>query len=181
MITRFSNIIITGIFSIICFLFVASEVNSQNEVFEIARHGCIEDLKPILKDSPEVINYKNASGFTPLILASYHGNIEIATLLAKHVENIDINSDSGTALMAAVFKKDIVITKMLLDLGADANIPDPNGTTALHYATRFSNKETIKLLVAYGADLNLKDSKGFSALDYALRDKDESILKLLKN
>lgn len=169
------------IFPIICFLFVSIEINSQNGIYEIARHGCVEDLQPILKDSPEVINYKNASGFTPLILASYYGNVEVAALLAKHVKEINVNSDSGTALMAAVFKNDIVITKILLDLGADANIPDPNGTTALHYATRFSNKEIIKLLVAYGADLNLKDSKGFSVLDYALRDKDESILKLLKN
>ena len=181
MITRFSNYIITGIFSIIFFLFVAIEVNSQNEVYEIARHGCVEDLQPILKDSPEVINYKNTSGFTPLILASYHGNVEVATLLAKHVKEINVNSDSGTALMAAVFKNDIAITKMLLELGADANIPDSNGTTALHYATRFSNKEIIKLLVAHGADLNLEDNKGFSVLDYALQDKNESILELLKN
>ncbi|MEJ2112841.1 MAG: ankyrin repeat domain-containing protein, partial [Flavobacteriaceae bacterium] len=93
-------------------------MNSQNEVFEIARHGCTEDLQDIMKISPEAINFKNKSGFTPLILASYHGNLEVATFLAKHVENINVNSDSGTALMAAVFKNDIEITKMLLNLGA---------------------------------------------------------------
>jgi len=180
MITRFVNYILTRIFPIICFLFIAINLNSQNEVFEIARHGCTEDLQDILKTNPEVINFKNKSGYTPLILASYHGNVEVAALLAKHVREINVNSDSGTALMAAVFKNDIEIAKMLLDLGADPNIADPNGTTALHYATRFSNIDLIKLLIAYDVDINLRDSKGFSALDYALQAKNEPILELLK-
>ncbi|MCK5400446.1 MAG: ankyrin repeat domain-containing protein, partial [Flavobacteriaceae bacterium] len=63
-------------------------MNAQSGVFEIARYGCVEDLQYVLKDYPEVINYKNASGFTPLTLACYNGNIEVATLLAKNVENI---------------------------------------------------------------------------------------------
>ena len=166
---------------IICSILVCFQMNAQSGIFEIARHGCVEDLQGILNNNPEVINYKNTSGFTPLTLACYNGNLEVATLLAKKVENINVNSDVGTALMAAVFKNDIKIAKLLLDFGADTNIADPNGTSALHYATRFTNKEIIKLLVAYGADINLKDSKGFSALDYALLAKDESILKLLKN
>jgi len=172
---------ITRLFLIIYFLFVSINLHSQNEVYEIARHGCVEDLQHVLKDSPEAINYKNDSGFTPLILACYHGNLEVASLLAKNVNNINTNSDSGTALMAAVFKNDVEVTKMLLDFGADANIPDPNETTALHYAVRFKNVDLIKMLVAHDADINLKDNKGFSALDYASQDKDESILKLLKN
>ena len=171
----------TRLFIISCFIFISIEMNSQSAIFEIARHGCVEDLQYVLENNPNVINYKNSSGFTPLILASYSGNVEVATLLAKHVKEINVNSDSGTALMAAVFKNDIEITKILLDLGADANLADPNGTTALHYATRFTNKEIIKLLVDYGADIKFKDNNGFSALDYALQDKDESILTLLKN
>jgi len=156
-------------------------MNAQSGIFEIARQGCVEDLQDILKNNPEEINYKNTSGFTPLTLASYNHNVEVATLLAKHVKNINANSDSGTALMAAVFKNDIDISKMLLDLGADPNIADPNGTVALHYATRLSNEGIIKLLVAYGADVNLEDNKGFSALDYALQDNNEPILQILKN
>jgi len=171
----------TILIQIIWVLLISINLNAQSGIFEIARHGCVEDLQDILKNNLEVINYKNTSGFTPLTLACYNGNLEVATLLAKKVENINVNSDAGTALMAAVFKNDIEITKMLLNMGADPNIADPNATSALHYATRFTNKEIIKLLVAYGADLNLKDSKGFSALDYALQGKDEAILKLLKN
>lgn len=129
----------TSLFQIICFLIISINVNAQSGVFEIARHGCVEDLQYVLKNYPESINYKNDSGFTPLTLACYHGNLEIASLLAKQVENINVNSDSGTALMAAVFKNNIEITKMLLELNADPNIADQNGTTALHYVIRFAN------------------------------------------
>lgn len=181
-------IVKTNLFQIICFLIISINVNAQSGVFEIergvfeiARHGCVEDLQYVLENNSDAINFKNSSGFTPLILASYHGNVEVATHLAKHVKDINVISDTGTALMAAVFKNDIRITKMLLDFNADVNITDANGTTALHYATRLSNEDLVKLLVAYGADLNLKDIKGFSALDYALQNKNNLIIELLKN
>jgi len=166
---------------IICLISVCNNIHSQNGIFEIARYGCKEDLQEVLFNNPEVINYKNTSGYTPLILACYNGNIEVATLLAKKVDDINVNSDNGTALMASVFKNDFKIAKMLLDLGANANISDPKGNTALHFATRLNNKEIIKLLMDYGADVNFKDSKGFSPIDYAMQTKNKDILNLLKN
>ena len=171
----------TRLFLIFFFIFFSFETNAQRGVFEIARNGCAEDLQYILENNPEVINFKNNSGFTPLILACYNGNIEAATFLAKHVEDINVNSDVGTALMAAVYKNNIEISKMLLELKADPNIADPNGTTALHYAVRFSNIELIKLLVGYGADIDLKDEKGFSSWDYAIQNNNKPILLILKN
>jgi len=166
--------------TIICFLFVSQGVNAQIDVYEIARHGCIEDLQDVFNNYPNLINFKNKSGFTPLTIACYSGNLEVATLLAKHVDNINVNSDVGTPLMAAVFKSNIEIAKMLLDLGANVNIADAKGTSALHYSIRFSNVDFIKLLVDYGADINLRDNKGLSPWDYAQIDNNENILELLK-
>ncbi len=168
-------------FIIFFFLLVSIGTNAQLNVYEIARHGCAEDLQDVFKNSPSLINFKNKSGFTALTIACYSGNIEVATLLAQHVDNINVNSDVGTPLMAAVFKNNIDIAKMLLDLGADVNIVDPKGTSALHYGVRFSNIDLIELLVDYGADIKLKDNKGFSPRDYAELDNNEFISKLLKN
>ncbi|HEY5686906.1 MAG TPA: ankyrin repeat domain-containing protein [Yeosuana sp.] len=160
---------------------VCNQMQSQNNIFDIARNGCKEDLQEILYNHPEVINYKNTSGFTPLILACYNGNIEVASLLAKKVDDINSNSSYGTALMAAVFKNDFEITKMLLDLGANTNLSDTKGNTALHFATLLNNKEITKLLIDYGADANFKDNKGFSPMDYAMQTKNRDISNLLKN
>ncbi len=169
-----------GLLLVICISFISININAQNDVFEIARRGCAEDLQYVLINYPQTINIRNSAGFTPLIIACYHGNIEVASILAEKVENIDYNSDTGTALMAAVYKDNIKIARMLLDFRADPNIADNNETTALHYAVLFRNVELIKLLVTNGADINLKDNKGFSPVDYAIQENNTSILKLLK-
>ncbi len=166
--------------TVFLFLFISLGMNAQIDIYEIARHGCAEDLQIVFKNYPNIINLKNESGFSPLTIASYSGNLEIATLLAKHVENIDLNSNVGTPLMAAVYRNNNDIAKMLLDLGADSNIADGKGTTALHYAIKFKNVNLIKVLVNNGADINLKDNKGLSPLDYAKIDNNENIVELLK-
>jgi ankyrin repeat protein len=166
---------------IICFLIISQGIHAQIDIYEIARHGCAEDLQVVFDHDPNLINLKNESGFTPLTIACYNGNIEVATLLAKHADNINVNSNVGTPLMAAVFKNNIEITRMLIESGADVNIADDKGTTALHYGIVFKNSDLINLLVENGADINLKDNKGLSPWDYAKIDNDENILKLLKN
>jgi ankyrin repeat protein len=149
-------------------------------VYDVARTGCAADMLSIIKEYPEVINYNNSNGFSPLTLACYNGNIDVVSVLVKHVKNINVPSDSGTPLMAATFKGNVEISKLLLDNKADVNATDISDNTALHYAIRFTNEAIIKLLVSYNADINLKDKRGFSALDYAIQDKNENILKILK-
>ncbi len=166
--------------SLFFFLFISFGTDAQIDIYEIARNGCAEDLQMVFNNYPNIINVKNKSGFSPLTIASYSGNLEIATLLAKHVENIDLNSNVGTPLMAAVYRNNNDIAKMLLDSGADVNITDAKGTTALHYAIKFKNADLIKVLVNNGADINLKDNKGLSPLDYAKIDNNKNIVELLK-
>jgi ankyrin repeat protein len=185
--TYFDAIMRTKLFIIICLLYNSIEANAQSEIFktesdifDIARKGTTEDLQNLLKNSPEAIYYESASGFTPLTIACYNGNLEVATVLAHRVRDINAISSFGTPLMAAVFKNYVDITKMLLDLDADVNIADSNGNTALHYAVRFSYIEIVKLLISKNADIKLKDNKGFSPREYAELDKNEIIINLLK-
>jgi len=175
------------LFIIIYLLYHSIEANAQSgilksesDIFEISRKGTGEDLQTLLKNNPEAIYYESANGFTPLTIACYNGNLEVATSLAKQVRDINVNSSSGTPLMAAVYKNYVDIAKMLLNLKADVNIADTNGNTALHYAVRFVYLDLIKLLVSYGADINLKDNKGFSPWRYAELDNNEIIINLLK-
>ena len=165
----------------ICFLFVLlTNVSfSQDNIYDIARKGCEADAKAIIEEYPEVINYKDVNGFTPLTLACYYGNQEVVNVLVSKVENIDAVCNYGTALMAATFKGYKSIVELLITHGANVNATDLNSVTALHYAVRFTNFEMVRLLIAHGADVNLKDSKGLSPLDYAKQFNNDEILKIL--
>ena len=160
-----------------CFL----HVYSQNNIFDLARTGSLDEVINVYENNPDVINYTNKEGYSPLILACYHGNDEVAKFLINKVEDINGSSDFGTPLMAAVVKGNRILVKLLLDKKADTNIADINGTTALHYAVLFKNSEIIKLLMKSNANINQKDHRNQSAMDYALLNKDKEIINLLNN
>ena len=65
------------------------------------------------------------------------------------------------------------MAKVLLDGGADVDIQDAHGKTALMYfakiplATKITDiVDWIRLFVSYNADKTLRDEKGLTALDY---------------
>ena len=162
--------------------FISTSVTfSQSNIFDACRKGNVNDLISIYTKDTNVINKTNEAGYTPLILACYHGNEDVVAFLIDKVENINGTSDYGTPLMAAVVKGNLNIIEMLLEKNADTNIADANGTTALHYATLFKQPDIVKLLVNAGAKADVKDGRGQSALDYAVLNNNDQILKILKN
>lgn len=59
------------------------------------------------------------------------------------------------------------MVSFLLTQGANPNIQEASGLTALHWAVSHGNIATVKALLAGGANLNLQNSHGQSALDLA--------------
>ena len=150
-------------------------------VFDIARKGTLEQAKQMQKLNPKAFFVTNDDGYSPLVLASYRGNNEVAKFLIEIGSDLNGNSKMGTPLMAAIFKGNNEIAKILIDKKADVTIADANETTALIYATNFKNYEIVHLLILAGADYNKKDSKGSSALDYAIVMDDDKLIETLKN
>ncbi|RMB61048.1 ankyrin repeat domain-containing protein [Dokdonia sinensis] len=150
------------------------------DVFDIARNGTSDELVTLLAKHPDTLNTKNAEGYSPLILAAYHANFEVAKELLKNGASINEESNYGSAIMAATVKGAIKIVQLLLEYGADPNVTDANGTTALLYATMFQQNEIATLLLNYKADTSLKDNRGNTALDYAILMKNETLTNLLK-
>lgn len=169
------------IFSITLLLFISSNCLSQEKsIFDIARSGSIEELKVLVQNKPDIINSSSKEGYTPLTLACYSGNNEVAKYLINNVKNINSKSSYGTPLMAAVVKNNLELTKLLLQKKVDVNATDPNGTSALHYAVMFGLEDLTKLLVQEKAKTTLEDNRGNTALDYANIKGNTNIIKLLK-
>lgn len=152
---------------------------SQKNIFDVARSGTVEEVKALMSINSDTINTANTEGYVPLTLACYKGNTEVALFLASNVKDIDGNSDYGTPLMAAVYKNRPIIVKRLLELNANPNSADVNGTTPLHYAIIFRNEKIIKLLMDANADVGFKDKRGNNAIDYANMTKNDTIIKLI--
>jgi len=171
---------------IIMFLFLLLMFNvtlAQEEavVFDIARKGTVEQAKAILKANPNAFNTINADGYSPLILACYRGNNEVAKLLIENGSDINGNSKMGTPLMASIVKGNTEIAKFLIEKKADIHLADTNGTTPIIYAINFKNYEVVSLLIKVGADYTKKDNRGNSALDYAILLDDDKLIETLKN
>lgn len=161
-------------------MFVLQPVFSQQDIFDAARKGTVEDVKNIIKQNPEAINSVNEAGYSPLILACYKGNSAVSDFLVTRVKDINGNSSMGTPLMAAVVKGNKEIVKILLEHRANPNIADPSGVTALMYATIFKQYEIVEMLLKANAVTDLKDIRGNSAVDYARISKDEKLAQLFK-
>lgn len=160
--------------------FVSAQEKAKS-IFDIARSGTVAEVKEQMKQNPDVINQNNESGFSPLILACYRGNIEVADFLMDKVKDINYNSSMGTALMAVVYKGDLKLTQKLLDHKSDINTTDATGTTPLIFASKLGNIEMVKLLMKNKADKNLKDKQGTTAFEYAVLSKNQELINQFKN
>lgn len=162
------------------FLFVVGVVQAQ-DVFEISRQGDVQAIEQFNNTSPGNLNTANDQGYTPLMLAAYHGHLEMATFLVKNGAELDGKSNYGTPVMAAAIKGNAKIVSLLLDNGANPNIADAKGNTALLYASIFNLNEIAELLLKSGANSKLKDDRGNMALDYAILKENETLIKLLNH
>lgn len=150
------------------------------DVFDIARKGTLEQAKNILKVNPNAFNTVNEDGFSPLILACYKGNNEVAKLLIETGCDINGNSKMGTPLMACIVKGNNEIAKLLIKKKADIDKADANGTTALIYCVQFNNKTILSLLLENKVDKTHKDKDGKTAFEHAVFSGNEEIINLLK-
>jgi uncharacterized protein len=114
------------------------------------------------------VNARSKNGSTPLMFAA-QGDVDSArTLLAAGANPNDTMPDwGGTPLIIASSMGRTEVVSVLLDNGADANIVDSNGFTALHSAVRDSDygadrasrntaAATARALLAHGANPNVR-------------------------
>ena len=69
---------------------------------------------------------------------------------------------------------------ILIVLGADVNMPDIYGKTALIQAVRAGHAEIVKLLINAGIDVNIKSDAEWTPLIFASRNGHTEIVELLK-
>jgi ankyrin repeat protein len=120
-------------------------------------------------DADEIINHLSTLGGSPLMEAIVYGLNDIVQTLIQFGGNINKrNHDGTTALMKVVelYNQNPIpayadIITLLFQLGADPNITDIYGQTAIF---KTSNTQCIQSLIQNGANPNIRDEDGQTIL-----------------
>lgn len=108
-------------------------------------------------------------------------NLELEKAQELHPSKLINAKDNheGTPLTSSVSQGNYAIIKLLIDSGANVNLPGQSGITALHEAAISKDENIIKMLLSKGADVNIKPDYNISALHLAAMNNSYKIAKLL--
>lgn len=164
--------------SIILFLTTLLSSGQTTDVFQIARTGSLDELKTIFNKENKIIDAIDSNGFTPLILATYRSNNDVAIFLIDNISNLNYTSKMGSTLMAAIYKNNTIVFDALIKKGIDLNLTDENQTTALMLAVTLQNVALSKKLIESGADKTLKNHINKTAFQLAIDTNNQQLIQL---
>ena len=151
-----------------------------------AQDGNVETVKMLLAAGVDVNARDKYYKQTALYEAVVSGSPETVFALLSAGADVnarpDENFNFGETPLIAASTKNAEIVKLLIDEGADVNIKNSQGQTALMMAAFWhtNNIDIVKMLLDNGADVNAKDNQDKTALDYAKKEKHTKIANLLK-
>lgn len=153
-------------------------------LFEAAAIGQFDAVAYLVYTHPELINQFSNDGFTPLGLACYFGQAEIARFLVLKGADINISSNNGfhvSPIHSAAAGNHTSIVRTLIDGGANVNVKQQSSVTPLHSAAQNGNLEILILLLENGADVNTRMEGGKMPADLAREKGFEDIADILSD
>ncbi len=133
--------------------------------------GAIDTVRQALRERGRMIDEHSIDGFTPLALACFFAQPEIARLLIDQGANVNLAANNAMKVApvhAAVAARQSAILKMLVEAGADVNARQQAGFTPLHAAAQNGDEAATRMLLAAGADRQARADNQQSPLDMAL-------------
>lgn len=175
--------------------------------FKAIKTGDLTNVKALLITNPALVNASTRTGESAVLVAVYYNEPEIVKLLlalgaqltifeAAAVGQLDrvrelltsrptlINAfapDGFTSLGLAAFFGHLDVVELLLEKGADVNLPSRNAqhVMPLHSAVAHQHLAIAKALLAHGADVNAIQADNFSPLHEAAQNGLTDMIHLL--
>ncbi len=119
--------------------------------FESIREGNDMAVDTALGAHQELLNARDKTGLSPVLVAAYSGHLKMATRLAALLAATPNGLD---AFDAATIGNVQTVRNLLSEERASVDDHGPDGFTALHLASYFGQLEVARLLLGRGADPN---------------------------
>lgn len=138
------------------------------------------------------VNGRDYIGWTPLLQAAEHSDLEYVKLLVEKgadvnaITDSDRDCDKSSVLSLACDYSSLEIIKYLIEKGAKIDVRPPDGRTPLICACDRLKKEEegrevdiVKYLLEMGADATIADNEGLTPLAHAKINKKEKLVEIL--
>lgn len=178
----------------------------SNQFFEAIKQGSLEEVQRLLALTPGLI-YEKENGLSPIIVAAYNNEPEIADFLADKAGSLTIfeaaatgkihqithqlahdpplvnaYSDNGfQPLGLACFFGHYETAEYLIKAGASINSPsrNPLRATPLQSAVAANHARIVTLLLNRDADPNVREQGGYTPLHTAAQNGSLEIIRIL--
>ena len=178
----------------------------MDELFDAIRRGDAEAVESLVERDPKLASAR-MNNVSALLTSLYHGQNEIARLLAERGASIDFpeacaigdlgrvrtmlaadpsrldarSADGFPPVGLAIFFRHPDVAKFLIEQGADVNAPANNAqrVAPVHAAAAVRDVATMKLLLEKGADPNAVQQMDVTPLHGAASRGDVEMAKLL--
>lgn len=152
-------------------------------VFDIARSGSAKQMEKYLSKHPTHLNLTSEHGATPLLLATYRGNHDVAEILLKAGADPNQCFKEGAPIYGVIFKGDAEMLNLLINNGVDINqvCQFEELGYPIHLAINLLRIEQIKQLIRAGARLDVLDAQGRTIDDLLRLHQNPELNDLFKN
>lgn len=137
-----------------------ADVNAANDfrttpLAEACTNGSPTLVRALLKSGANP-NAPIATGETPLMTCAKTGSVDAVRMLIEYGAAVNAKepTENQTALMWAAAERHPDMVKAFIDAHADLKANSKQGFTAIHFAARVGDLESVKLLLAAGVDVN---------------------------
>ncbi|XP_014194177.1 E3 ubiquitin-protein ligase MIB2 isoform X7 [Haplochromis burtoni] len=137
--------------------------------FNLLHHAALKGNKlateKILARARQLVDVKKEDGFSALHLAALNNHKDVAEILIKEGRcDINIrNNRNQTPLQLAVTQGHTELVQLLVDEGADVNMEDEDGDTAMHVALLRPQLANVMLSPSVGTSSSEESSDGCSS------------------
>lgn len=147
-------------------------------LFLAAREGYADAAEALLLGGAHP-GLRNARGVSPLDAAAREGKLEAIRTLLRRGADVNARSPLGDSVIRFAPQFDIAVVRALLDAGANPEVANHLGWTALLAASHCGVAEVVTELVSRGVRLDRAILSGKNALTLAAENERHAVVELL--